>query len=118
MTVKPAQRLQGFSISKNSMSVIYSQLSTEHTAAVGSRVNTDKDGAGSAYYSDADVAALLGISVGALRNKISAGDPLPPRLQPDGFRKRLWPCEACHEWLRQFEDAQAVRERNGILRRS
>ena len=80
MTVKLPQRLQGFSLSKNSKSVIYSQLSAEHTAAVGSRVSTDKLGAGSAYYSDADVAALLGISVGALRNKISAGDPLPPWL--------------------------------------
>ena len=81
-------------------------------------MSTDKLGAGGAYYSDADVAALLGISVAGLRNKISAGDPLPPRLQADGFRKRLWPCHAFHEWLRQFEEAQINRQRDGFLRRS
>ena len=117
MKLKPAHRLQGFSLSKNSDFIIYSQLSAEHTAAVGSWVSTEKLGAGSAYYSDADVAALLNISIGRLRNKISAGDPLPPRLQADGFRKRLWPCHAFHEWLRQFEEAQINRQRDGFLRR-
>ena len=118
MTVKPIHRLQGFLLSKNAKFVIYCQLSAERTAAVESRESTDKPGARSAYYSDADVAALLDISIGRLRNKISAGDPLPPRLQADGFRKRLWPCQAFHEWLRQFEDAQINRQRDGFLRRS
>ena len=118
MTVKPGHRLQGFSLSKNAKFVIYSQLSAERTAVVESRANTDKLCAGRAYYSDADVAALLDISIGRLRNKISAGDPLPPRLQADGFRKRLWPCEAFHEWLRKYEGAQINRQRNGFLRRS
>ena len=119
MTVKPGHRLQGFSPSKNAKFVIYSQLSAERTAAVESRVNTDKPGAGRAYYSDADVAALLDISIGRrLRNKISAGDSLPPRLQADGFRKRLWPCEAFHEWLRKYEGSQINRQRDGFLRRS
>lgn len=81
-------------------------------------MSTDKVGAAREYYSDADVAALLGISVAALRNKISAGDPLPPRLQADGLRKRLWPCDAFHEWLKQFEEARVSRQRNGLLRRS
>ena len=118
MTAKPIHKLQGFSLSKNAKFVIYSKLSAVRTAAVESRPNTDKPSAGGAYYSDADVAALLGISVGALRNKISAGDPLPPRLQPDGCRMRLWPCDAFHEWLRKYEGAQINRQRDGFLRRS
>lgn len=54
------------------------------------------------YYDDAKVAALLGVSVGRLRNKLSAGDPLPPRIKPDGCRRRIWPSIAVHEWLDQF----------------
>jgi hypothetical protein len=118
MTVKPGHRSQGFSLSKNAKLVIYSQLSAERTATVESRANTDKLCAGRAFYNDADVAALLDISIGRLRNKISAGDPLPPRLQADGFRKRLWPCQAFHEWLRQFEKAQINRQRDGLIHRS
>ena len=30
------------------------------------------------YYTDDEVADLLGISVGRLRNKLCAGNPLPP----------------------------------------
>ncbi len=115
---KTHTQIAGVLLSKNAKFVIYCQLSAERTAAVESREGTDKPGARSAYYSDADVAALLDISIGRLRNKISAGDPLPPRLQADGFRKRLWPCQAFHEWLRQFEDAQINRQRDGFLRRS
>ncbi len=55
------------------------------------------------YYDDAEVAALLGVSVGRLRNKLSAGDPLPPRIKPGGCRRRIWPSIAVHEWLHQFE---------------
>ncbi len=54
------------------------------------------------YYTDTDIAGLLGISLGRLRNKLSAGNPLPPRIQPPGCRGRLWPCNAVHEWLDQF----------------
>ena len=54
------------------------------------------------YYDDAEVAALLGVSVGRLRNKLSDGDPLPPRIKPDGCRRRLWPSSAVHEWLDRF----------------
>jgi hypothetical protein len=54
------------------------------------------------YYTDTDIAGLLGISIGRLRNKLSAGNPLPPRIQPPGCRNRLWPCKAVHEWLDQF----------------
>jgi hypothetical protein len=54
------------------------------------------------YYVDADIARLLGISLGRLRNKLSAGSPLPPRIQPPGCRNRLWPREAVHTWLSQF----------------
>ncbi len=54
------------------------------------------------YYTDTEVAGLLGISLGRLRNKLCAGNPLPPRIQPPGCRNRLWPCKAVHEWLEQF----------------
>ena len=55
-----------------------------------------------AYYTDVDIAALLGISIGHLRNKVSAGHPLPPRIQPPGSRHRLWLRQAVHDWLDQF----------------
>lgn len=56
----------------------------------------------SAYYTDTDIAHLLGITLGRLRNKLTAGNPLPPRIQPPGCRHRLWPRQAVHEWLEQF----------------
>ena len=55
-----------------------------------------------AYYTDQDIARLLGVSIGRLRNKLTAGSPLPPRIQPPGCRNRLWPREAVHAWLEQF----------------
>ena len=54
------------------------------------------------YYTDSEIADLLGISLGRLRNKLCAGNPLPPRIQPPGCRNRLWPCQAVHNWLEQF----------------
>lgn len=54
------------------------------------------------YYTDADVAQLLGISIGRLRNKLTTGCPLPPRIQPPSCRNRLWPRQAVHAWLDQF----------------
>jgi excisionase family DNA binding protein len=54
------------------------------------------------YYTDQEMAQLLGISLGRLRNKLTAGSPLPPRIQPPGCRTRLWPREAVHAWLEQF----------------
>jgi hypothetical protein len=54
------------------------------------------------YYSDTEIAELLGISLGRLRNKLCAGSPLPPRIQPPGCRNRLWLCQAVHDWLEQF----------------
>ncbi len=54
------------------------------------------------YYTDDEIAGLLGISLGRLRNKLCAGKPLPPRIQPPGCRHRLWPCDAVHDWLEQF----------------
>ena len=53
------------------------------------------------YYTDDEVANLLGISLGRLRNKLCAGNPLPPRIEPPGCRHRLWPCQAVHDWLEQ-----------------
>ena len=65
-------------------------MSTEHPPADGK------------YYTDTEIARLLGISLGRLRNKLCAGSPLPPRIQPPGCRNRLWPCQAVHDWLEQF----------------
>ena len=56
---------------------------------------------GKKYYTDKEVAGLLGISLGRLRNKLSAGQPLPPRIQPPGCRNRLWSREAVYDWLAQ-----------------
>jgi hypothetical protein len=42
------------------------------------------------YYTDADIAGLLGISLGRLRNKLCAGSPLPPRIQLPGCRKLMF----------------------------
>ena len=61
--------------------------------------NPDRSGT---YYTDDEVADLLGISLGRLRNKLCAGNPLPPRIEPPGCRHRLWPCQAVHDWLDQF----------------
>lgn len=58
------------------------------------------------YYTDKEVARLLGISLGRLRNKLSSGQPLPPRIEPPGCRNRLWSCEAVHDWLAQFTVAE------------
>jgi len=60
---------------------------------------SSKDGK---YYTDTEIAGLLGISLGRLRNKLCAGSPLPPRIQPPGCRNRLWPYKAVHDWLEQF----------------
>lgn len=54
------------------------------------------------YFTDAQLAALLGISVVRLRNKVSAQEPLPPYIQPPGCRKRLWNREQVNDWLSRF----------------
>ena len=66
--------------------------------------DSTKDGR---YYTDTEIAGLLGITLGRLRNKLCAGSPLPPRIQPPGCRNRLWPCQAVHEWLEQFTVTEA-----------
>jgi len=65
-------------------------------------VNTEDPSQHGKYYTDTEIAGLLGISLGRLRNKLCAGSPLPPRIQPPGCRNRLWPCQAVHDWLEQF----------------
>ena len=53
------------------------------------------------YLHDAAIASLLGISVASLRNKLSAGDPLPPCWSLPGVRARLWRrCDVEH-WIHQ-----------------
>ena len=65
-------------------------------------MNTEHVSKHGKYYTDTGIAGLLGISLGRLRNKLCAGSPLPPRIQPPGCRNRLWPCQAVHDWLEQF----------------
>lgn len=65
-------------------------------------MNTEDSSKRGKYYTDTEIAGLLGISLGRLRNKLCAGSPLPPRIQPPGCRNRLWPCQAVHDWLEQF----------------
>ncbi len=65
-------------------------------------MNTEHSSREGKYYTDSDIARLLGISLARLRNKLCAGDPLPSRIQPPGCRNRLWPCQAVHDWLEQF----------------
>lgn len=69
------------------------------------------------YYDDADLAKLLGISVGRLRNKISAGDPLPPRVRPQGCYKRLWPRQSVHDWLEKYREQDIGYRKHGFLPR-
>ena len=65
-------------------------------------MNTEDSSKHGSYYTDTEIAGLLGITLGRLRNKLCAGSPLPPRIQPRGCRNRLWPCQAVHDWLEQF----------------
>jgi hypothetical protein len=65
-------------------------------------MNTPKVDLKRQYYGDAEVATLLRILVARLRNKLCAGDPLPPQIKPNGCRCRIWPCVAVHEWLNQI----------------
>lgn len=60
------------------------------------------------YIDDKVVAKLLGISLGRLRNKLVAGDPLPPRIHPPGCRSRLWSADAVYEWLNQFQQQSTM----------
>ena len=65
-------------------------------------MTTDYSSNDGPYYTDREIADLLGISLGRLRNKLCAGQVLPPRIQPPGCRNRLWSREAVHRWLEQF----------------
>lgn len=93
----------GFSMVASRISVVFGVPSTVSSNGQGARRMTtrhpDTEGR---YYTDTDIAHLLGISIGRLRNKLAAGSPLPPRIQPPGCRSRLWPREAVHMWLEQF----------------
>jgi hypothetical protein len=80
-------------------------------------VTTERASREEKYYTDNDIAGLLGISLGRLRNKLSAGQPLPPRIQPPGCRNRLWSRQAVHEWLQQFTITVTGLAQNPVPRR-
>lgn len=48
---------------------------------------------------DEEVAEALAISVDSLRNKVSAGDPLPPYRQPKLCRARIWLVDDFKSWV-------------------
>ena len=54
------------------------------------------------YLTDDELAALLRISIARLRNKISAGEPLPPYILPPRCRKRLWHSDQVSAWLSEY----------------
>lgn len=60
------------------------------------------------FLSDKELACLLGISVKALRNKISAGSKLPKRIQPPGCKTRLWRKQDVYEWLETYTVINSV----------
>jgi len=76
----------GFSLSGASRAVIYWLYDVKHTTTEAP-VADEASNTDFAYYDDAEVAKLLGVWVARLRNKISAGEPLPPRLRAKGRRK-------------------------------
>lgn len=54
------------------------------------------------YLNDREMARLLGITVQGLRNKVSQGDRLPPRVTLPGMRIRLWPRRELEKWMQQY----------------
>lgn len=62
------------------------------------------------YYSDTEIATLLGISLSRLRSKIYQGEPLPARIEIPGSRTRLWNKEDVHSWLDQFKKQDSLFE--------
>lgn len=62
------------------------------------------------YYSDNELADLLGISLSRLRGKIYQGEPLPARIQVPGSRTRLWRKQDVHDWLAQFRTEDSLFE--------
>ena len=65
------------------------------------------------FMDDVEVANLFGISIKALRNKLSSGDMLPPRIQPPGCKTRLWPRNDVYDWLKKYtissSDSHSIR---------
>jgi len=60
------------------------------------------------YLTDKEFSELLGISIGRLRNKVSGGENLPRRIEPNGCRTRLWPAEEVYMWLDKYLISDSV----------
>lgn len=54
------------------------------------------------FLQDEDIAKLFNMTLKGLRNKVDAGDPLPPYTDLPGLRVRLWPRKAVEEWILKF----------------
>ncbi|MES2682170.1 MAG: hypothetical protein V4650_01525 [Pseudomonadota bacterium] len=50
---------------------------------------------------DTEVAALLGMEIGTLRNRICKGLAMPPYSRPPGFAHRLWLKSDLLLWIEQ-----------------
>ena len=106
-----------FSVSDPSVCGVYSLFFDNDWKRPESSMTAENVSSELGYYDDDDIAQLLGISVGRLRNKISAGDPLPIRLRPEGCYKRLWPRQSVHDWLEKYREQDGGHRKPGFLSR-
>ena len=51
------------------------------------------------------LAEILKVSVGGLRNRHSRGEPMPPSIKPPGSRRRLFSRGDVDKWIRDSEQA-------------
>ena len=73
------------------------------------------------YGNDDDICKVFGISKSRLRAKLSANEPLPPRIEIPESRVRLWRMSEVYNWINKFEtkeDAIPSRPAVELVRRS
>jgi hypothetical protein len=76
--------LSGFPMLHSSRIAYFSRCVGDHRQSVEHAVTSNQEACDNTRYENADVAELPGISVGRLRDKLRAGDPLPSRVWPTG----------------------------------
>ena len=69
------------------------------------------------FLTDAQVAGFLSISIETLRNKIVAGDPLPPFRQIPNCRARIWLADEFRKWLMEQPITKSVASTQAIKKR-
>ena len=68
---------------------------------------------GRRYLYDKELAARLQITVQSLRNAISLGDPLPPRIQIPNKAVRLWERDAADDWFSNNQNRASSKLKGG-----